>query len=342
MSSLEAGYESLRNGEAFIRLDRDIVSVSGPDAATFLQGQLSQDIVALEPGGGARSLLLEPAGKVVAWLRVVRDADDSFLLDVEAGFGETVIERLQRFKIRTKAEIGLVDGWVSAFEAPRPMRPPPVADPSAGTLAYQLDGATNYYLSRDRAFTVDGRTPQPPDGYEPWRIEMGVPRMGAEFVPGRTIPAEAGDFVVLSSVSFTKGCYTGQELVARVDSRGGNVPRHLRGLVIDGGPDDVPPAGFEIVVGDKVVGSVTSSAWSPGYDSPVALAYVARSVDFSQIERATQLPGEPPQAASVAAFLRAPGENSMRGADARILEVPMTAIPPSTPHVLRAFKFVDD
>ena len=107
-------------------------------------------------------------------------------------------------------------------------------------------------------------------------------------VPGATIPAEAGPAVLDRSVSFTKGCYTGQELVARIDSRGGNVPRHLRGLAIEG--DTPPPAGAEdgaeIVVDGAVVGRVTSAAWSPSRGEVVALGYVARKV-------------EPPAAATV-------------------------------------------
>ncbi|HMQ29048.1 MAG TPA: glycine cleavage T C-terminal barrel domain-containing protein, partial [Acidimicrobiales bacterium] len=109
-----------------------------------------------------------------------------------------------------------------------------------------------------------------------------VPAMGTE-LDEHTIPAEAG--VVERSVSFTKGCYTGQELTARIDSRGGNVPRHLRGLVLVGDGAEVPPAGAEIVVAGNVVGTVTSAA--PGTaGGVVALGYVKRGV-------------EPPAAATV-------------------------------------------
>jgi folate-binding protein YgfZ len=97
--------------------------------------------------------------------------------------------------------------------------------------------------------------------------------MGAE-LDERTIPAEAG--IVERSVSFTKGCFVGQELVARIDSRGGNVPRRLRGLLVAG--DDVPPAGATVAVGEKEVGRVTSAARSPA-QGPVALAYLGRAVE---------------------------------------------------------------
>jgi folate-binding protein YgfZ len=106
------------------------------------------------------------------------------------------------------------------------------------------------------------------DGYEQLRIEYGVPVMGAELTED-TIPAEAGDWVVATSVSFTKGCFTGQELVARIDSRGGNVPRHLRVLDVDG---PTPAPGTDVVLDGDVVGRVTSAAGA------VALAYIKRSV----------------------------------------------------------------
>jgi folate-binding protein YgfZ len=111
------------------------------------------------------------------------------------------------------------------------------------------------------------------DELERLRIETGVPAMGAELT-GATIPAEAG--VVERSVSFTKGCFTGQELVARIESRGGHVPRHLRGLVADAG--EQPPAGAPVVVEGADVGKVTSAAPAPGADGSLALAYVGRAV----------------------------------------------------------------
>jgi folate-binding protein YgfZ len=99
--------------------------------------------------------------------------------------------------------------------------------------------------------------------------------MGAELTQA-TIPAEAGRWVIDASVSFAKGCFTGQELVARIDSRGGHVPRHLRGLAVGAG--DVPPVGAPVVVDGAEVGTVTSVAPVPGSDHAVALAYVGRGV----------------------------------------------------------------
>jgi folate-binding protein YgfZ len=98
--------------------------------------------------------------------------------------------------------------------------------------------------------------------------------MGAELTD-RTIPAEAG--ILDRTVSFTKGCYTGQELVARIDSRGGNVPRRLRGVILGDGA--TPPAGATITADGKEVGRLTSVAFSPRAGAAVALAYVRRAVE---------------------------------------------------------------
>ena len=112
------------------------------------------------------------------------------------------------------------------------------------------------------------------DSYEAVRVEAGWPVMGRE-IDEKTIPAETG--IVDRAVSFTKGCFTGQELVARIDSRGGNVPRHLRGVVI--GTNVVPPVGASVEADGKEVGTLTSVAESLERRAPVALAYVRRAVE---------------------------------------------------------------
>ncbi len=191
---------------------RDRVVVAGPDASTYLQSQIAQDIRDLPVGGSAWTLVLEPNGKVDSLARIARTGDDVFVFDIDAGFGETLAARLRRFKIRVAAEVDVE-----------------LAEPATA----------------------------PGDGHENARIEAGWPKMGAEIVPGETIPAVTG--VTGVAVSFTKGCYPGQELVERMDSRGAEGPASLRVLAIG---SDVPAA---IAVGDPVVdasgdtiGTVTS------------------------------------------------------------------------------------
>jgi folate-binding protein YgfZ len=240
-----------------VALERDVVLVTGPDAATYLQGQLSQDVAGLPVGGSAFSLLLQPQGKVDAWLRVTRTADDTFALDVDAGWGEHVLARLKRFLLRTKAELEPVD-WnvVGVF----------------GGDAAVPDGAFRAAAELDDELVYLGPGARGPAGapamaegiYEQLRVRAGVPRMGRE-LDESTIPASAG--IVDRSVSFTKGCYTGQELVARIDARGDRVPTKLRRVTGD------VPEGATLHVEDREVGHVTSSA------AGVALAYVRREVE---------------------------------------------------------------
>ena len=139
-------------------------------------------------------------------------------------------------------------------------------------------GGVSRALTTSVAYAVSGLDVVSVDSYEPWRIEQGVPTMGAELVTGETIPDEAGQWVIDASVSFTKGCFTGQELVARIDSRGGNVPRQIRGLVIEGDRAKPPAVSADVVVDGKAVGMLTSVAWSPGFGAHVALASIVRAV----------------------------------------------------------------
>jgi tRNA-modifying protein YgfZ len=245
-------------------LARDVLRVEGPDAVSYLQGQLSQDVDAIAVGGSAFSLLLQPQGKVDALLRVTRTADDEVVLDVDAGWGEAVLARLRRFKLRVALELSMVDWPVVAVRGVAPSDDGPSGD--AWAVEPETPGAIGYDLVGPGAAVPDGVELLDVDRYEELRIRAGVPRMGSE-LDESTIPATAG--IVERTVSFTKGCYTGQELVARIDSRGDRVPNRLRGLRLDAA---VPP-GATLHQGERTIGRVTSSV------ARVALAYVRREVE---------------------------------------------------------------
>jgi folate-binding protein YgfZ len=278
-------YETLRNGVGAVGLGRDVLRVSGPDAVEYLQGQLSQDIAALEVGASADSLILTPQGKLDAFLRVSRTGDDELILDVDAGFGEAVAARLARFKLRVKVVIEPLDWHCVALRGPGAVA---VAhDENIGTslrVPFSWNGVVGVDLLGVAPAIPDGVRTCSIDAWESVRVEAGIPQMGAE-LDDRTIAAEAD--LLGRSVSFTKGCYTGQELVARLDARGNRVARHLRGLVMVGlqsappgvkAPRSGIPVGSEFTFEGKVVGTVTSSAWSPEFGCPVGLGYVHRTV----------------------------------------------------------------
>ena len=164
----------------WVRVPRDFVRVSGPDATTFLQGQISQDIEAVRARGSAWSFLLQPQGKVDAWVRVSTHGDDEYVLDVDGGFGEAVIARLNRFKLRVKVDIDPLDWQCVAVRGDGAAAVDGLAAEWPGIEAVDVVGP-------DPA--VDFGRPATLDDYERARIEAGVPAMGSEITtsddPGR-------------------------------------------------------------------------------------------------------------------------------------------------------------
>ncbi len=289
LDDLRTGFGALRTTAAVHLLPRDSVRVTGPDALGYLQGQCSQDVEALGDGDTADSLLLSPQGKVEAYLRITRVGTAEFVLDTDEGFGAVVITRLQRFRLRMKVEFEALDWVCAAIRGPdaeravsgRPELVVAVAWPGlAGVdLLGPLPGGGLGEWVGDTVRCGD-------EAWEAARIEAGVPRNGREVVEG-SIAAELG--LVDRTVSFSKGCFTGQELVARLDARGSNVARRLRGVVVADSPGEPPvvpvpepsvPLGATVRTADGVhtVGTVTSAAWSPKREATVALATLHRRV----------------------------------------------------------------
>lgn len=234
---------------------RDVVEVSGPDAASYLHSQVSNDLSGLAVGASCWAFLLQPTGKVDVLVRVWRRADEVFVLDTDAGFGETMVARLQRFKIRVRVDITPLDWRCIAVRGGSPV------------------GLADAVVAWGDGVDLLGAAPVAPDGVAAGtdvdllaaRIDAVWPQMGAEIVPGETIPAETG--VIPVAVSFTKGCYPGQELVERMDSRAASAPRRLQRVEVPAGTR----AGDDLVVDGAVVGVVTSVAGT------AALAVVKRS-----------------------------------------------------------------
>lgn len=281
---------------------RGAVLVDGPDAFKFLQSLLSQDLDPLADGQGTHTLLLQPQGKLDTDLRLLRVGDTAWL-DCEVGRADGLVSSLRRFKIRVKAEVTDRTGEWGCLT----LRGPDVAALLEGAGAPPLPGEPHAHvlwsagggearlvradwpggppgadvvgpvaeLADIRATLVGaGFTPAGFTAYEAARVRAGVPRQGLD-IDEKTIPQEA--FLELDAVSFTKGCFLGQELVCRIDSRG-HVNRVLRALEIGAGAiDATPPAGAGIVVGDKEVGALTTVARSGS--GVVALGYVRREVD---------------------------------------------------------------
>ena len=230
----------------WVATGREVVRVTGPDAQAYLQGQVSQDLLPMAVGDRRWTFLLQPTGKVDVLARVERVADDDFVFDVDAGYGDALVARLNRFRIRVKADV----------------------EPLPWHVLCVLGGED-----------VIGPDPPPPTGVregtaaelEAVRIADGWPAMGAEIEPGETIPAETG--VTAVAVDFRKGCYPGQELVERMDSRGAAAPRSLRVLDVAAGARPGDPIEHD----GQQVGVLTSVAGG------VALGYVKRGVDVGRV-----------------------------------------------------------
>lgn len=199
----------------WVPLQREVITATGADARTYLHSQLSQDIAGMRVGETRQSLLLQPTGKVDGIIRVTCVEGETFVLDVDPGCGEAVLARLNRFKIRVKVETSLGrESWVAVRN---------VQSPIPGSIpAWRCDGsAVDLRAEGAHADLKQGSI----DDYEEARIVAAWPTMNTD-VTESSIPAETGILDV--AVSFTKGCYPGQELVERMDSRGSIAPRQLR------------------------------------------------------------------------------------------------------------------
>ena len=297
-----AEYEALRHGVGAHQLPRDVLSVSGADAATYLQGQCSQDVEGMPVGGTADALLLSPQGKVDAFVRVTRTSDDAFVIDTDGGYGEVVDARLRRFRLRVEVGIEPLPWSCVAIRGPQ-AGGSAVARPAAGAgtgpdgvlrLPVEWPGLSGFDLVGPSPASggpidgwVDPGVPRCGDAaWETVRIEAGVPANGRE-ITDTTIAAEVG--LVERTVSFTKGCFTGQELVARLDARGSKVARKMSGLVLEAGVHSgdeggagyaLPPIGATVLTadGELEVGHLTSVAWSPGLGAAVGLATLHRRI----------------------------------------------------------------
>ena len=235
---------------------RDYVGVRGRDAVDFLQRMLSNDVAALPVGASCEALLLTAKARVIAPLVVLRRGEDDFLLLTEAGLAEQVRRELLRARFAAKVAVEPEEHTSTIVFGARDGDGIPTAD--YGEQAAEV-------LDAD----IAGEQ-VPDDEVELLRIRARTPRWGRE-IDDRVLPAEAG--LVERAVSLTKGCYPGQEPIARLHYRG-HANRSLRLLEIE--TPEPPPYDAEVLRDGKPVGRMTSAVRDGG--RVVALAYVRREV----------------------------------------------------------------
>ena len=274
----------------FERADRAHLTVSGPDAHEYLQGQVTNDVAALAPGAGCYAAMLNPKGRILADMRVMSLTPEELWLDVEAAASETVLRELRMYKIGRRVDVAEADRTVLSVIGPRAWDALAEAGVVSGSApapehswVHGRDGAvvvatdTGYDLlvppaacdSLLQALQNAGVEQVSSEAVEVLRIERGRPRHGID-MSDENLPGEAG--IVERAVSFTKGCYVGQEPVARMFHKG-HPNRHLRILVLDAPVE----AGTTVTAAAKDVGRITSAGVSPVH-GPIALAILRREV----------------------------------------------------------------
>ena len=277
------------------------ILLTGADRRSYLQGLLTNDIEALQPGTGCYAAMLTAQGRMLTDMRVL-ELGDAVLLDVPATVTTAIRDHLDRFVFSedvqvedvtaSRAEIGLygpaaLDVLVKAgmtATAPAALFDSALASiggsnvlivrsSEAGTAGYDLVIDVGHVGAVATALLAGGAVRASETDAETVRIESGRPRF-AHDMDADTIPLEAG--IEDRAISRSKGCYVGQEVIVRVQDRGhGRVAKRLVGLAFDASAA-VPPAGAPIAAGDREIGRITSAAWSPALARPIALGYVHR------------------------------------------------------------------
>jgi tRNA-modifying protein YgfZ len=288
---IDGQYRAMKEGAGV--LDRSVrgkLLVRGADGAEFLQGQVTNDIEALETDSGCYAALLDRKGHLQADMRVLRLGSGDLWLDTEPDAAGAVERHLRMYSIGREVEIDDVSAeWVVLS-----LIGPGAADaagigplaPEHAQRSYERDGVKILAVATDLGVDLIARSNQTDElrallastdavdvteaAAEIVRVESGRPRFGREMTTA-TIPQEAG--IAERAVSFTKGCYIGQETVARLHYKG-KPNRHLRGLRLDAAVID----GDEIHFGDREVGRVGTAVISPAH-GPVALAVIRREAE---------------------------------------------------------------
>ena len=302
MFSLD-GYQALRRGAGVVRRgDRGVLAVTGADRLTWLQGLLTNDVTALPVGAVCDAAYLTPQGRMISDMRVVNLALRT-LLDVPGSLAEALQSKLDALLFSEDAQVTDVSGQtvivdVHGPDAPAVVRKLTDAIESRGAVVadapFGVPGFSVFAPSADtdaiitRA-TEAGAIVTTLETLDVLRVEAGRPAFLID-MDEHTIPLEAG--IEDRAISFTKGCYVGQEVIIRVMHRGqGRVAKKLVGLTL--GKSELPKRGDAILSGEREVGRITSAVWSPALQAGIALGYVHRDfipVGTSLLVRSTGMP----------------------------------------------------
>src|SRR5215831_10588169 len=262
------------------RSHRGIVRITGPDRLSWLHSLTTQDLEHLEPGTSAQALVLSPQGHIEHHLTLADDGT-AVWAHVEPGTAAPLLAFLESMRFLLRVEPAEVTGDFAVLTLMGPARP--VAAPEGAVISMADSFGMDIVVPRDRlpeisaALEHDGAAVAGLDAYEALRIAAHRPRLGLD-TDHRTLPHEVG--WIEAAVHLTKGCYRGQETVARVHNLG-HPPRRLVLLHLDGSENKLPGHGDPVHSGQTAVGFVGSSARH--YElGPIALALVKRTVPVAQ------------------------------------------------------------
>jgi folate-binding protein YgfZ len=298
IDTLDAEYETLREGCGLLdRSERGKLALSGAGAVEFLNGQVTNELTTLHPGEGRYAAFLTPKGKMLGDLRILAVGPEAqappqeLLLDTERVALQALFDMIRRYKVGYEVELHkrtVERGLVSLIgpESAAVAAGVELADEEHANATVEIDGIVCLAVRTDtgvdlicdatdterllEALRARGASSVSEQAAECVRVERGRPRYGVD-LDDTVIPQEAG--LNERAVSFTKGCYVGQETVARLFYKG-KPNRHLRGLRLSS------PAGHgeQLLLGDRVLGSIGSVVDSPGL-GPIALALVRREAE---------------------------------------------------------------
>jgi folate-binding protein YgfZ len=263
-------YRQLLAGEFFIAplVPRSLWKLSGPDAERYLNGQVTSDVTKLAEGAACYAAVCTAKGRMEGDVSIARHGGD-FYLDADASLRESLGARLDKYLIADDAQFEDLSGeWKLAHAFGTE---PPVAPEGGFIVKYARFGLPGHDIWSPAAGTALFGKLVDADSIEALRIEHAIPRWGAE-LSTNTLPPEAGPHM-LAAISYTKGCYVGQETIARLKSVG-HVNRTLVFLRSDS--EKFPTAGAKLVLEGKEVGVVTSSGFSLRLEKGMALGYVQR------------------------------------------------------------------
>jgi tRNA-modifying protein YgfZ len=290
---LDGQYRALREEAGALTRERATLLVKGSDGAEYLQGQLTNDIEALEPESGCYAALLDRKGHLSADMRVLHLENGELWLDLEPRAAETVLKHLRTYSIGREVEIEEVtDRWavisvigprsgeLAGFEGLGPEHAQRFRQwDGTDVLGVATDLGIDLIVNAADAATIEaaaaeaGVVPVSAEAAEVVRVESGRPRFGLD-MGSEHMPAEAG--IVERAVNFEKGCYIGQEPVARLHYRG-KPNRTLRGLRLS-----APAAhGDVLTLGDREVGTIGTASLSPAHGA-IALAIVRREAEVGE------------------------------------------------------------